>query len=225
MTEKKLQVAQQNINVLNDTIRLVKNKAQEPEFDKLAFLTDKLSSLEKLNTNLYTTVKNIKGNVTTIIKGTASIVHDTTILETESSRDGNLIVTDFSFDTIYSKGNSRNIKGWTQYDLETESSVAKLTKDSLSIAFTTGIKNLDKGKPEIFLTSNYPGFKATSLDGAVLDPKLFQSKNKQKLVTIDLNVGYAPLTYSFNTKQLSFDPTRFGASIGVNVNLSRLLGK
>lgn len=224
IAEKKLAVAEHNINVLNDSLRITKNKVGEDEFNKLAFLTDKVDNLAKLSTDLANAVKNINGKVGTIIKGTASVaIHDTLFLDATTTVEDTKIVTDFNFDTTYSKGNSRHIKGWTEYDLETQSTTAALTKDSLSIAFTTGIKNLYKGKPEIFLTSTYPGFTVTDLQGAVLDPKLFQPKTKQKLLTIGLNVGYTPITYSLNKKQFSFDPTRFGASVGINVNLSRLL--
>src|SRR5882724_6028732 len=61
MLKKELAVSEHNIKALNDTIRLTTNKAHEPEFDKLAFLTDKVSNLEKLSTDLYTEVKKIKG--------------------------------------------------------------------------------------------------------------------------------------------------------------------
>lgn len=201
VAQKKLIVAEHNINALQDTLRVTKNKVGETEYNKLAFLTDKLENLEKLNTDLYKTVKNIKGNVSYITNGTVSVVHDTLELETEGSRDGNLVITDFSFDTTYSKGNSRSIKGWTQYDLETESTLAKLTKDSLSMSFSTGIKNLDKGTPTIFLTSNYPNFSVTELQGAILDPNLFNKKTKQKKLGIGLQLGYSPLSYNLSNKK------------------------
>jgi len=224
--ERKLEVAEHNINALNDTIRITQNRIGENEFNKLALLTNDVKNLKALNTELYNAVKNIKGGkVNTILKETISVVHDTTEIWAYTTLDDEKITTDFKLDTVYSEGNSRKIEGYTEYFYETESSAGYITKDSLSLSFITGIKNLDKGKPEIFITSNYPGFKAMKIDGAILDKKLFEPKNKQKLLTLGVNMGYTPITYSFGTQKLSFDPTRFGASIGANFNLSRLLGR
>lgn len=225
IAQKKLEVAEQNILALNDTLRETKNKQGEVEFNKLALLTDKVSNLEKLNADLAHSIKNIKGNVSTIIKGEAKIVHDTTYLDAEGGIENNLVTADFKLDTVYSPGNSRKIKGWTEYDLETDAVNAAITQDEIEMSFVTGIKNLDRGKPEIFLSSPYPGFRATKIDGAVLDPGLFKKPDKQKLITLGLHIGYVPITYSLSNKKIDFNLTRFGVGAGANINLSRLLGK
>lgn len=226
VAQKKLAVAEHNISALNDTIRVTKTRDGEDQFNKLALLTNDVKSLKALNAELYDAVKNIKGGkVNTILKETISLVHDTTEIWVNTVLDEEKIVSEFKLDTVYSEGNSRKIEGFTEYDIDTESSKGFITKDSLSLAFVTGIKNLDKGAPEIFITSNYPGFKATKIEGAHLDKKLFEPKNKQQLFTFGLNVGYTPITYSVAKQKLDFDLTRFGASVGTNINLSRLFGK
>lgn len=225
VTKKKLQVSQHNIEVLQDSVRKATTKDGKPEFDKLAFLTDKVSNLEKLSQDLYLEVKNTKGKTNTIIKGGVQLVHDTTYLESEANLENDIVTVDFKHDTTYSKGNSRSIAGTTTYDILTDVSTAKITKDSLYMTFVTGIKNLDVGKPEIFVRSDYPGFSAVNIEGAVLDKSIFQPKNKQKLITLGLQIGYTPLTYSLRTQRVDFDPTRFGVGAGANINLSRLFGK
>lgn len=219
IAKKKLAVAEHNINTLNDTIRISQNKAGEDEYNKLAFLTDKVDNLAKLNTQLANAVKNIKGGkVTTIIQGTTQIVTDTIYLNANTVVNDSMVTTNFDFSKEYSKGNSRTLEGFTKYDLATKRSEAQITKDSLNISFTTGIKNADKGKPEIFLTSQFPGFSVSSLEGAVLDPSLFSKKVKQKKVSVGLQLGYSPLNYNFSTKKLGItNQLTFG--IGINYRI------
>jgi len=219
---KEVAVAQQNINALNDTIRITKDRQGRDEYDKLALLTDKVSNLEKLNQDLATEVKSIKGRTSTIIKGDVQIVHDTVPLIVKGELVDSTVRADFDFSKNFSAGNFRKLSGYTKYDLRTGNATGQLTADTLGIRFVTGIKNLDKGKPEIFLKSDYPGFSVTQLEGAVLDPKLFQKK-KVPLITTGLNIGYTPVTYDIRTNKFDFNPTRVSVTAGINVNILKLL--
>lgn len=221
---KQIAVANHNINALNDTIRITKDRKGHEEFDKLALLTDKVSNLEKLNSDLAKEVKAIKGNVTTIIKGDVRIVHDTVPLIVKGELVDSTVRADFNFSANYSPGNFRSLSGYTKFDLRNGKASGTLLQDSLGIRFTTGIKNLDKGKPEIFLKSDYPGFSVSQLDGAVLDPKLFKGK-KIPLITPGLTVGYTPLTYDWSKKSFNFNPTQLGITAGVSFNILKLLRK
>lgn len=225
ISEKKLDVSAQNIKVLNDSLRINISNNGDSEANKLAFLTDKVSNLEKLSQNLAQEVRNTKGKVSTVISGDVKIIHDTVPLVIDAKILDSSVTSVFNFDKKYSEGNSRSLQGFTKYDLRTGQSSGLLTKDSINLSFVTGIKNLDKGKPEIFLRSDYPGFQAVRLEGAVLDPKLFRPKNKQKLLTVGLSIGYVPLTYDIAAKKLDFNISRVGISGGVNINLTKLLTK
>lgn len=224
LLNKKLDVAAQNIKALNDTIHLTTNKAKEPEYDKLALLTDKVSNLEKLSTDLYAEVKKIKGTPATVIKGDVQVVHDTVPLVVHGQLLDSIVRADFDYSKNFSAGNYRKLNGYTKYDLRTGVTSGQLTADTMGLRFVTGIKNLDKGKPEIFLTSTYPGFSVTALDGAVLDPKLFQ-KTKTKLITTGINIGWTPVAYDILTQKFDFKPTRFAATAGININILKLLRK
>lgn len=221
--KKKLAVAEHNIQAANDTIRITRDKANQIEYDKLAFLTDKLSNLEKLNADLSDEVKKIKGKVTTIIQGQVQIIHDTVPLIVKGELIDSTVRADFNFNKDYNTGNSRKLAGYTKYDLRNGQSEGQLTLDEIKIKFTTGIKNLDKGKPEIFLKSDYPGFEVTALDGAVLDPGLFKAKKRSPLITTGINIGWTPATYSIKDKKFEFKPDRIGATIGININIIKLL--
>lgn len=220
--KKRLEVAEQNIVALNDTIKITKNRAGEDEANKFAFLIDDMKALKALNVELFNKVKNIKGTVTTIIDTKTKIVHDTTYLNASTSVVDSNITTNFNFDTTYSKGNSRSIVGFTNYSLKTKESRAVLSKDNLEIAFTAGVKKNKEGQAEAFITSNYPGFETIKLDGAVIDPKLYSTKTKQHLLSLSANVGWVPVTYSFGKQKAEIDATRIGIAVGVGINIQRL---
>lgn len=221
---KEVKVANQNINALNDTIRVTKDKAGQAEYNKLSLLTDKVSNLEKLSADLYAEVKKLKGKPATIIKGDVVVVHDTVPLIVKGEVIGDVVHTPFNFDSTYSEGNYRKLAGYTKYNLKTGEASGLKTVDEFGIRLVTGIKNLDKGKPEIFFKSAYPGFSVTALEGAVLDPKLF-SKKKVPLITGGISIGWTPTAYDLNTKKFDFKPTRFGVNAGININVLKLLRK
>lgn len=221
--KKQLAVAEHNLAAANDTIRYEKNRNGEEMAVKLAFLTDKLANLEELNQDLYAEVKNIKGKVSTIIKTDVQIIHDTVELKVDGTLLNSKVVANFDYSKEFSPGNFRKLKGFTSYDIKTGEAGGELTQDEVGMRYTTGIKNLDKNKPEIFLQSDYPGFKATSLEGAVLDPNLFASKRKVPLITLGIGVGWTPVTYDFQTKKTDINLQRVGVTAGVNINVIKLL--
>lgn len=221
---KQLAVAEHNIAAANDTIRLERNKNGDTMAVKLAFLTDKLSHLEDLNKDLYDEIKNIKGKVSAIIKSDVQVkeVEKPVPFLVKAELVDSTVTASFNFDTTYSPGNFRTLKGFTQYNLRNGQSNGSLTESTMGMRFTTGIRGLDKNKPEIFLQSNYPGFTVTALDGAVLDPTLFQKK-KVPTITLGVGVGWTPITYSFATKKSTFDLQQVGVSAGLNINVLKLL--
>jgi hypothetical protein len=223
--EKKLAVAEHNVKAASDTIRYERTRAGDTLAVKLAYLTTTVGELKKLNSDLASEVKNIKGNVSTIIKGDIKIVHDTVPLIVKGELVDSTLTTTFDYSKVYNPGNSRILKGYTKYNLRNGQTGGELTNDELSMRFTTGIKGLDKGKPEIFLESKYPGFTVTALDGAVLDPKLFQPKIRTRLITTGINIGWTPVTYDVGTQKLDFNVKRFGVTAGININILKLLKK
>ena len=225
ITDKKLQIANENIAALNDSIRIVTTNNGKPEADKLSFIVDKISALAKLNADLAEEVKNTAGKVNTIIKSDVRIVHDTVPLVVHGQMIDSTVTTNFSFDKNYSVGNSRKLNGFTQYNLRNGKSNGTLNTDEIRIRFVTGIKDIDKGKPTIFLRSDYPNFKVDSLVGAEIDPNLFKPRNKQHLITLGFNVGWTPFTYDFIKQKADFSISRIGASFGANINLSRLINR
>lgn len=223
ISKKKAEVAEHNLAVANDTIRIIKDRQGRIEYTRLAYLTDKISNLEKMSQNLASEVKGIKGTVTTIIQGQVKIVEKPVPFIVRGELVDSTVTTYFNYDSVYSPGNYRKLSGYTKYNLRDGVVVAQKQIDETGIKFTTGIKDLDKGKPEIFLKSDYPGFSVTKLEGAQLDPKLFEPKVKVPLITPTLSVGYTPVLYSPTNKQITLE-NRFGITIGVGFNLFKIAG-
>ena len=217
ITKKKLAVAEHNLQAANDSVRITKDKAGRDEANKLAFLTDQLSELKKMNIDLYNEVKSIKGKVSTVIQGEVKVVEKPVPFAVQAQLADSTVRADFKFDTTYSPGNYRKLSGFTKYNLRNGEATGEKTVDEIGIKFTTGIKNLDKGKPEIFLKSDYPGFTVTELDGAVIDPNLFK-KPRQKKLSVGLHFGYSPLYYNLSTKKGGF-ANQLTGGVGVNYKI------
>lgn len=218
---KKLEVANHNIKALNDTIRITKDREGNDEYNKYALLVSEVSELKNLSADLYAEVKKLKGQPATIIKGDVQIVEKPVPFVVKGEVIDNEVVAHFNYDTIYSPGNYRKLSGYTRYDLKTGLTTGNKDTDVVGMRIVTGIKNLDKGKPEIFFKSDYPGFELTAVEGAVLDPKLFEKK-KTRLITTGVTVGWTPMAYDILTKKIDFKPTRFAATVGVNINILKL---
>lgn len=220
---KKLEVATYNLKVTQDSLRITKDLAGKQEYNKLAYLTDKVTDLAKINQDLATEVRAIKGKVGTIIQGDVKIVEKPVPFEVKAQLVDSNIVARFKYDTTYSLGNFRKLSGYTSYDLRTGKVSGQKEQDEIGVKVVTGIKNLDKNKPEIFFKSDYPGLQVTEVQGAVLDPSLFKGKDNTPLLTPVISIAWTPLTYTSNSKAFDFNLNKFSIGAGVGINIFKLL--
>jgi hypothetical protein len=219
---KKLEVATYNAKVAQDSLKIVKDKVGKDETDKLAYLTNTVDNLVKLNQELAQEVKNIKGTVNTVIKSDIKVVEKPVPFLVQGQLIDSNVVARFKYDSIYSLGNFRKLSGYTSFNLKTGKVSGQKEQDEFGIRFTTGIKNLDKGTPEIFIKSDYPGFQVTSLEGAVLDPKLFKPKTKTPLITPSITIGWTPIIWSSKDQIVRTSFTDFGVTAGLGFNILKL---
>lgn len=222
--QKKFDVSQQNIAALTDSIRITQDRQGRDEAVRYAFLVSNNKELAKINKELADEVAAIKGKVSSIVSTTVEVKEVPYPYIVKAELLDSLITAHFSRDTVFSPGNYRSEVGYTQYNLKDGTVVAEKTKDVMGISLVTGIKDLDKGKPEIFVKSDYPGFTVTQLSGAQLDPKLFTPKKKTPLITPSLTVGWTPLTYDWKSGQSQFSLNRVGVTAGIGFNLFKLAG-
>lgn len=169
----------QNIAALIDSIRSYETENGDLIYQKSAFISEN-GSLKNLNRELSDEVKWLKDNPIVIVKTKTVIKSDTIKVPIETTYPGNwngrIFTQNFNWkvDREYSEGNYRRMIGDFDVSVDTNYllsiSPLRLTSDELGIAFTTGLTENKNGLLEIFVKSDYPGFKPTSLDGALIDP-------------------------------------------------------
>jgi hypothetical protein len=172
--KNQLDIQSHNIDALNDTIRVQKNKAGEDMFVKKTLLADK-KNLEKLNGDLSNELKKVKDKVIFLQKTLAEIKPDTQYVPTYLTKyaDGSYSL-DWKLDTVYSEGNYRKLSASSFFLIDSISHKViprktQIKDDVLGFSFVTGLKEKD-GSLEIFVTPKYPGMQITSIEGAVIDP-------------------------------------------------------
>lgn len=219
--EKK--IADLNLATLNDTVRIVKNRAGELQSQKSILIADK-DNLKNLNAELSSELKKQKGTVFYLQKTVIELknqppisIHTVEYVYPNGSR-----ALKWSWDTTYSLGNSRSLAGESVFRIDTTQTefrvrplFTKITHDDMKIKLITGLKK-DKDRYEIFIKSDYPGFTVTDIDGAFIptnDP-IFGSPPKPKRFGLGLNLGpgiyYNPLNKNINVG--------IGVQIGLQYN-------
>jgi len=201
---------QNNIDYYTDSLRIEKNKTGKLEYDKTILITDK-SNLENQNKELYNELQIEKGKVKVIIKEIIKIVHDTIYIHDtiiSLGDDKYLVKWDYSEYFTKDKFNYQILNGETVLDCKILPPISKgtlLTKNEIGISLITGIKE-NKGKLEIFVRSDYPGFTLTHLDGAIID--INDSKELKKIA---------------NKKRFGIGPF-IGVGLGGNLKAQMFLG-
>lgn len=222
-----LNISEQNFKTSLDSIRETYTKDKQLEYNKYVYVVEKQKDLEKINKALYEELKVTKGKIDLIIKTGVKIKNDTVYLTSETKEDpdkNGFIKIDFKLDTVFSPGNYRKLKGFSVYDQLIKKGSTLLTEDEQGIRLITGLKNVKEGKPEIFIRSDHPNLSIVDIEGAIIDPTLFKSKeDKTPLITVGLGVGWIPIAYNLRTKQVNFDMERIGISAGLNINILKLL--
>ena len=208
----------QNIAALNDSIRTYKTTNGKVISEKLALLV-KHNKLKQLNSELAKEVKYLKDNPITITKIEYVVQHDTTeipvYIDTSKTiylRDSTAVklFADWNFDTTYSLGNYRKLSGDFNVIADTGLNIDltnfRISNDVIGLSLITGITESDKDMIEIFVRSDYPGFKATKIEGAFFDPrkskvirKFFPPKKWSLSVYCGYGIYFDPFNVSFGT--------------------------
>jgi len=179
-SSSQLNTLNQNIFTLNDSIRTYRDDNGKLVYEKGVLISEN-GNLNSLNSNLSKEVKYLKDNPIVIIRPVISITHDTTYIEIKSTSpgkwDGNTFTKNFEWDLSnkYSSKNYRLLEGNFDVNIDSSFNIStskmSITKDEFNIELSTGLTENKDGILEIFVKSDYPGFKPSKLDGALIDPK------------------------------------------------------
>jgi hypothetical protein len=190
-----LAISEQNNRALSDSVRYEKTKSGKLEAVKNILIADK-KDLADLNAELAKELKEEKGKVKEIYKFITIIKHDTIYIPTYLIKyaDGsNGLI--WQHDTIYNKDNERHLAGVSRFKVDSLGTITPMgtliTRDDIMFSLVTGLKE-NGDNIEIFIRSDYPGFKALKIDGAIIDPKkhpVVKKFTKQKRFGIGPYVG------------------------------------
>ena len=180
--EAELQMKDNNLIALQDTVRIEKTKSGELQYVKTAFMAD-LKTLKDLNRELYDEVQEQKSQVYYISKITAEIKDKVKGFVPTGDHEYDPVSGNdnigWKFDTIGTNW-SRSISGntlfkvsstCTGYKIEPKGSI--LNDVNYKFGLTTGLKESEKhpGSLEIFINSTYPGMTFTDIQGSIVNPE------------------------------------------------------
>lgn len=172
--KNQIDINNHNIDALNDTVRVEKDKLNREVYVKRTLLATN-KNLEGLNSSLSSEVKSLKGKVIYLQSSKTKIEVDTQYIDNYITvYPDNKYSLDWKFDTTYSEGNYRRFSGNSFFRIEkdTDSIIpgkTRINHDEMGFSFITGLREKDKSL-EIFVTPKYPGMKVTEIEGAVIDP-------------------------------------------------------
>jgi len=221
--EKDLRIAKQNQSALTDSVRVTKNKLDDAVYAKEVFVAETNKELKALSEDLGQTMKEYSGKIHELTILTAEIKNDVEDLadtgDISETPEGNQSY-DWVLNKKYDQYNSRLLKGTNvfRYDKETNSFTTlptKITHDEIKFKLVQGLRTTDDGKIEIFASSTYPGFNASSFESAIIDPKkhpALKEFTREKKWNIGLYGGYGVTTNLSTGIVMAGPQIGFGAS-------------
>lgn len=216
-------INEQNAIALSDTVKSERTNHERTLNSYKAVMVADQEQLKKLNSDLFwkidslKRVKGIRGNLIAFQETGVQIHGDTGVVEATVvyvSPSGDVRLR-FERDTAFDAYNSRGLAGHLDFHIDSmDISNASMTidRDDISMSLATGITEED-GTYKIFVSSDFPGFTVTKLDGAVLDPKMLR-----KIASDESSFIFGPqlgFGYSFGS---STPAPIIGIGISYNVN-------
>lgn len=184
---------------LNDSIRALKNREGEWQYQKRSFVATE-AELRNLSQTLAAELDKQKGQVAQLTAVVAKLITvwkqpigGTTVIQGNPCDSlGGDFVTEWSSKINYDSLNYRILAGkntLTLRDKLVKSSKTDILIDEVGFNLTTGVTKIDDHY-EIFIKSNYPGFKPTKIEGAVIPRKdLAPLDTKKWVIGIGPQIG------------------------------------
>lgn len=213
-----LKIANQNTEALMDSTRATKNKLNQLQFEKKAFMAD-IETLRRLNSDLIKEADAQKGNTRVITKVVTKVVFDTIKIDNRIDKiDDSTFVIGFSykksFDSINSIGFNGSVPTTISSDsgnLSLKSNATTISDLSMQMKLYTGLKE-DNGIYSIFARTDFPGIKF-DLDGAIVDPEKSFIIKKPSPFSVMLGGG---IGYGLTTNGTGIFPS-VGVFVGINL--------
>ena len=223
-----IDIYEQNIEALQDSIYIYKTKNKNLLYEKSILIIQK-QNLKKYNQKLYNEIKYLKNNPIIITKQEIKIIRDTVYIfpQIDSSNivfENNILLIPFKWkDSVYyGNKNYRILEGKYIIEIDTNMNIKTkdfiINKDEIGISFITGIAETKDDRVKIFIKSEFPGFKVTSIEGALFDPrnsKIIKKFFPQKRWGLSIYSGYG---FYFDIQKMKFGRA-LQIGIGINYNI------
>ena len=189
-----IKIANMNNDALLDSVTSYTTKNGKLIFEKNSLIASK-KELKDLNSELYKEIQYLKDNPKIVIKTETVVVHDTTYLDNIIIKyaDGSNGLK-WNHDTTFTSDglNYQKLEGESKFYIDSINGKVidrgtVLYTNEFGMSFTTGLTSGKDGY-EIFVKSDYPGFKATNINGAVIDKKMIISNESQ--IVFGPSLGY-----------------------------------
>ena len=216
--EQDKQVSQSNVAALTDSLVTTVDELGNVKSERGAFQA-RNRDLRQLNESLSETVDSLKNNPI-IITRTRTVVERDTVFDIDSAGeflgDNEFRITFESLDRgdwgvreIAGASRFRVIGDTTITDIQTD-----IVRDVIEMTITTGFRETEDGMLRIFATTNFPGVQTLDVEGALLDPRLYVSRDEVQRQRF--GIGFQ-LGYGF-TSDMRLSPY---IGVGVSYNLIR----
>lgn len=208
-------ISEMNQKALLDSITTYETKNGKLVYEKSILIASE-KELKELNSSLYEEVQDLKKNPSIIFKEKILVQHDTVKVKTMiKNYDNGKIGFVWNYDTIFNENNFQKLFGRTIVNVDSNglsNPVTFIDVNEIGMSFITG---LTKGKDtyEIFIKSDYPGFTATSIEGAIIDKKMIT--NDESSFVIGPSLGYGIIFV--NDKNVKHGPV-VGITFTYNLN-------
>jgi hypothetical protein len=165
-----------NVAALSDTIEATKNKLGKIQYEK-SVLVASYDELKELNSDLTNEIDAQKGKIAQLTKIIAILstphpgpIPGTGVVEGNPCDSIGTYISEWKSFQQFDANNFRNLSAKTELKVQKGvvlSSLTNIMTDELGFDIITGLEKKNDHY-EIFVRSNYPGFKPTKIDGAVI---------------------------------------------------------
>jgi hypothetical protein len=191
-----LETAKSNIAALQDTVTTSKNRIGQLQYERATLITSE-RGLKSLNSDLAKEVEAQRGKIAQLNRIIAVIstpkpgpIGGAGTSSGDPCDSTGYYTAEWSSEQRFDENNFRNLSAVTQITVKkktVEGVQTEITRDDIGFDLVTGLEKREGGY-EIFVRSNYPGFRPTKIEGAFIPQNDLFPPQKKK----NISVGVGP---------------------------------
>ena len=184
-------ISYNNNSALNDSLKYYQSSNGSLIYEKGILISNR-KELKRLNSDLKKELDYLKKNPKIIIKEGITIVDSFPIKSEVLTYPDDVIGIKWSHDTVYDIHNYYKLLGETCFTISDSGDVinpkSRVILSDIGISLTTALIKED-GNYKILATSNYPGFKISDIQGAIIDKKMITTDESSFIIGPAIGYG------------------------------------